>query len=70
MPQTNLVDKPPQVRNATEQGFGASGILLASHGSYSLRMYDFQTQHRFKWVVIAIVVKQRMTFQEAERGNQ
>jgi hypothetical protein len=27
IPQTNLIDKPPQVGNATEEGFGTAGIL-------------------------------------------
>ena len=31
MPQANLLDKPPQVGNATEQGFGTAGILLISY---------------------------------------
>jgi hypothetical protein len=28
MPQANLVNEPPEMRDAAEQGFGAAGILL------------------------------------------
>src|SRR5206468_1183916 len=31
VPQTNLVDKPPQVGNATEQSLGTSRICLTTH---------------------------------------
>jgi hypothetical protein len=31
VPQPNLINEPPQVGNATEEGFGTAGIRLLSH---------------------------------------
>jgi hypothetical protein len=31
MPQTNLIDKPPEMRNAAKEGFGTAGVLLNNH---------------------------------------
>ena len=54
----NVLDKPPPIGNPTEEGFGAARISLIDHKSlFLLWVYDVQSEHIFKWIVVAVVVK-------------
>ena len=46
VPQTNLVDKPPQVGNATEERFGAPGILHHLRFLRTIILLDLQALPR------------------------